>query len=99
VKSDEPERKRIDATSLLVRALRKVAQAEGPEKLRAACGQSFFAGNVFAQEGGPAEVDVLRALGRSCLQVGLWAREHIADQLREAFRAGQARGLKENLQP
>jgi hypothetical protein len=93
------ERRRTDATTLLSRALRKTAEAEDPDKLRAAAGQAFFLGKCFAQECAPAEVEMLRCLGRACHQVGLWSRQHIAEQLKEAFAAGEARGLREDLQP
>jgi hypothetical protein len=84
---------------MLLRALKKVQTTEDAEKLCAACGQAFFCGKCFAKDGAPPELDVLRVLGRACHQVGLWSREHIADQLRDAFRAGETPAPKEDPHP
>jgi hypothetical protein len=80
---------------LLLHALKKVQTTDDPERSRVAAGEAFVAGKVFAKDGAPPEVDVLRVLGRACHQVGLWTREQIAEQLREAFKAGQWRGSEE----
>jgi hypothetical protein len=96
---DGRPKERASAEGLLVRGLRKVAAADDSLKLDAGGRQAWFLGRVFHRDGYPGEREVVAALGGAVWRAVRGDKAAIADRLREAFRAGEAGGLKEDLQP